>query len=353
MTRRMHIGTDLRRQIEAVYPRIDDVVIYINSACNLRCKHCYIGNPLLNANNVFAADEICSFIEQFQKLSRITILGGEPLMHRGINKILQSSLSVPTADRRITTNLTSFFFLDRPKFKNAKVTFAVSLDGHNADLHDFIRGEGCFDRTVSNLRLLVAEGFDVEISHTITTRNIDSFESLAQRCKEIGIKKLNLHKMSLQGNALDNAALLVTPSRWIEFCNQLESASSPNPHGHRSLRVRYPPTYATIEEFRRMVRAGEYWGHQRRSYYTDSAGRRIVLYPNGRVYISSELFGTDSHIGTVSNGRFELNESPNSELNAGNQADDPLLLARLGSAVASDEKHAALLSVSFKRPVYV
>jgi MoaA/NifB/PqqE/SkfB family radical SAM enzyme len=353
MTRRMYLGPDVRHQIEAVLPYVDDIVLYINSACNLRCKHCYIGNSLLNENNAFATDDLCSFIEQFEKLSRITILGGEPLMHRGINKILQSALRVPIADRRLTTNLTSFFFLDRAKLKGADVTFAVSLDGHNAELHDFVRGKGSFDRTASNLRMLVAEGFDVEISHTVTTRNINSFENLTQRCKDFGIKKLNLHKMSLQGNALDNAELLVPPWRWIDFCDQLALSSLLAPSPQHSLRVRYPPTYVNMEEFQRMVRAGEYWGHRQRSYYSEGEGRRIVLYPNGRVYISSELFGTDSHIGTISNGRFELHDSPNSELSAGNQADDPLLLARLGSAVASDKEHPALLSVSFKRLVYL
>ncbi len=205
MTRALRLGKNLKSQLEVLCPQIDDVVLYVNSSCNLRCKHCYIGNELLDSNNVVDSSDLCEFIREFSSLSCITILGGEPLLHRGINDVLQAALDVPIGDRRITTNLTEFFFFDHKRFVGRPFTLAVSLDGADSVSHDFIRGSGMFDKTVRNLRTVVEEGFDIEVSHTITRRNISAFEELIALCKSLRVRKLNLHKVSLQGNAQSNA----------------------------------------------------------------------------------------------------------------------------------------------------
>jgi len=353
MTRQLQFGKNLKRQIESIFPNIEDVVLYINSACNLRCRHCYIGNALLSENNTFKTDNLCNFIEEFNHLSRITILGGEPLMHRGINQILESALRCDISERRLTTNLTGFFFLKPENIRGADITFAVSLDGYDAALHDDIRGAGSFEKTVSNLKILAKDGFDIEISHTVTSRNIDHFDRLVGLCKTLGITKLNLHKMSLQGNGLENPELFVSPSQWVAFCRQLQKSAIDEPDPAHTLRVRYPPTYTTAEEFDRLIKSGEYWGHRQRSYYAEGQGQRVVLYPNGRVYISSELFGTDSHVGTIENGIFRRNNSARSEISATYADDDPQLLSRLGATNQSNDEYPAILSVSFKKLAYV
>jgi MoaA/NifB/PqqE/SkfB family radical SAM enzyme len=353
MTKKLGLRRGLRQQLESSIPNIEDIVLYINSTCNLRCKHCYIGNSLLSENNIFNADDVCHFIEEFDSLSRITILGGEPLMHKGINEILRATLACRILERRVTTNLTSFFFLKRLEFRSAALTFAVSLDGHDSISHDFVRSDGSFKNTLRNVKTIINDGFDVEISHTITARNIGYFQQLVSLCKTNVIKKLNIHKMSLQGNAIDNAELYVQPKEWVEFCQRLLKLSRSNYIASDILRVRFPVIYAKKKEFEKMVEAGEYWGHRHRSYYAANQGRRVVLYPNGRVYVSSELFGTDSHIGTIQEGKFVTNESFQSEINANYADDDPLLLSKLGAATQSDKNYPAILSVSFKRTVYI
>ena len=89
MPRRLELGSGLRAEIERYYPNIAELVLYINSNCNLRCKHCYLGDPLLNQSLFFPTDDVCAFISEFSHLDRVTILGGEPLLHRGINRIIQ------------------------------------------------------------------------------------------------------------------------------------------------------------------------------------------------------------------------------------------------------------------------
>lgn len=111
--------------------------------------------------------------------------------------------------------------------------------------------------------------------------------------------------------------------------------------------------YVTNAEFTALVESGMYWGHKMRSYYSDRNGCRIVLFPNGRVYISSELFGTDSHIGTIAEGIFKTNQSSSSELHPSHRQDDPTLMPTLAAAGFGSDKLPAVLSVSFKRLAYV
>lgn len=353
MTESYILGKWIRSQIEAFYPNIRDLVLYINSTCNLRCRHCYIGNDLLDESSAFATDDLCAFIAEFDTLSRITILGGEPLLHKGINRILRTALQCDIGERRVTTNLTDLFFLDHLLFRGEPITFAVSLDGPDSHIHDSIRGNGAFDKTIRNVRMMLGAGFDVEISHTVNSHNVDHFSRLVALCRTMGIRKLNLHKMSLQGNAVDNAELWLSPHRWVRLCQQLDDMkATASGESSDSLRVRYPPMYASQDEVAIMTQKNEYWPHRQRSYYVNGEGRRIVLYPNGRVYISSELFGTESHLGTVNRGVFTANASGTNEADDIRNPDGPQLLETL-MAHPTDEEGLVLLSVSFKRTAFI
>jgi hypothetical protein len=41
---------------------------------------------------------------------------------------------------------------------------------------------------------------------------------------------------------------------------------------------------------------------------------RVVIFPNQRVSVSFEAFGTNSHVGDFSSGKFIFNDSPTNEL---------------------------------------
>jgi MoaA/NifB/PqqE/SkfB family radical SAM enzyme len=254
-----------------------DLVLYVTSACNLRCKHCYVGNALLNASESYRAPAVVAFASSFTGLRRVTVLGGEPLLHREINEIMTGLVALGIGELRVTTNLTRFFNLDIASFPPSSFLIAVSLDGHNAETHDFVRGPNAFRRTCANIVRLVESGWTIEVTHTVMRHNIDHLPEMIGLCRELRVQRLNLHLVSRMGNVLENPHLTVSPERWIAAQKTLEDARVPD----GKLRIRYPPLFVSDAEYEVLCESGEYHPHAGGSYYTGGRGDRVVLYPNG------------------------------------------------------------------------
>jgi len=77
--------------------------------------------------------------------------------------------------------------------------------------------------------------------------------------------------------------------------------------------VRLPLMFATPNEYEELRRSGGYERFQAGSYHS-KRGHRIVLYPNGKVYMSCDLTGTDYNIATFAEGRFAKADTAVNEL---------------------------------------
>jgi MoaA/NifB/PqqE/SkfB family radical SAM enzyme len=342
-----HIPGNLKNQLQSGGIRPSDLVLYINSSCNLRCKHCYVGDALLNAGVAYPCAEIIDFVNQFDHLDRLTIVGGEPLLHPEINDVV-AALPYHKVDLvRLTTNLTTLARFDYERFVRGRVTICVSLDGHDAETHDRVRGDGAFQATIGNLERLLKLNYDIEITHTISNNNLHFFNKFVVLCRHLGVRQLNLHRVSLQGNAMSNSTLAVSPSQWVEFRDRLESmiasAKLRKPRERLNIHVRYPVLFATVSEFGELLRKGEYHHHVNGSFYGE--GDRLVLYPDGRLYISSEAFGTEYFVGDISTGQLNWNTTGELALFRSGNAD----IAAMNSLQSGDENYPVVLSVSYKR----
>jgi MoaA/NifB/PqqE/SkfB family radical SAM enzyme len=339
------IPEGLRGELEAHEIHVHDLVLYINSSCNLRCAHCYVGNALLNSSRRYRGDDIAKFVGSFESLDRITILGGEPFLHPEINQIVESSISISIADRRITSNLTSLFHFDAQRFRGSKLTICGSIDGSHAAQHDAIRGTGTFDQTIRTIDTLTSLKYDLEITHTVTANNISEIWQTIDLCKKLGVRKLNLHRISEHGNAKDNCHLLVSPNEWVQLRLDLLQKNLPESERPKAmLRVRVPTLFATRVSYENLTALGHYWPLAKGSYYSSAKGHRIVLYPDEKLYMSSELFGSDSFIGHLQNGIFVFNSSAANELLTPDFAHRP---------AREPANHALVpLSYSFKETMY-
>lgn len=321
-----------------------DVVLYINSGCNLRCKHCYVGTALLNQAVHFSAKSISGFVKDLPALDRVTLLGGEPFFHPNLLEIIDLFGRTPCKERRLTTNLTVFDSDAMSLLKSAHFRVCVSLDGHTAALHDELRGVGAFGKTLENLRRIVNDDFDVEVTHTLTKQNLSFFWEFVSLCKSIGLKRLNLHRVSLRGNALSNRHLDIPATEWRKLIDTFENRANT---AEGCLQVRYEVGFVTRPEYDALVTHGQYEHHSRASFYSQSGGSRVVIFPNQRIYISSEAFGTNSHIGDFVDGRFRFNENPENELIA---SDTPEFnTSAINCEIVGDENFPIPLSVSYRR----
>ncbi len=323
---------------------VEDLMFAVTFTCNRRCKHCYISSDWLNTKSEFCLNEAKALINSFGRegLSRVTILGGEPFLYSKINNLIVFLQNYNIAEKRIATNGQELKYFNFDEIQPDHLDhISFSFEGHNSELHDDIRGAGSFGNAISNMNTFMEKGFNVRVTFTVTAKNLPYVKDAVYFFKSRGISELNFHLISMIGNAEKHPELHVRPDEWVSLYSDM--------HGLRNLSgmtLRIPPMYVTEDEYEELKLAG-YRNLMAGSYSTGRQGHRILIYPNGRVYVSCDLTGTDYHIAEYSNGKFYPNINSKNELSVWKMnMDHPSLSAKLRKL---NNNGYIPLSVSYKK----
>ncbi len=214
---------------DLTYP-LNQIYFYLTEGCNLRCRHCWIAPKYQSEGNSHPALDLDLFkwiIEQAKPLglTAVKLTGGEPLLHPQINEILEHirtedlSLTVETNGVLCTPELAE-------KMAACKDPFvSVSLDGADAETHEWVRGvDGCFEAALRGIRILADAGFKPQVIMAIMRRNRDQVEPVVRLAERLGAGsvKFNIIQPTARGEKLHESgeALsikeLVDLGRWIE-----------------------------------------------------------------------------------------------------------------------------------------
>ncbi|NIQ38082.1 MAG: SynChlorMet cassette radical SAM/SPASM protein ScmF [Proteobacteria bacterium] len=217
---------------------LNQLYFYLTEGCNLRCRHCWIAPGYQAVGRTYPAldfELFRSVVEQAKPLglSGVKLTGGEPLLHTRIREILDLirteglCLTVETNGVLCTPELA----LKIAECKNPFV--AVSLDGADAETHEWLRGvDGCFETAVDGIRNLVETGLQPQVIMTIMRRNKCQMEAVVRFAESLGAGsvKFNMVQPTARGENMHRAEEnlpieeLVELGRWVE--NTL-SASTP------------------------------------------------------------------------------------------------------------------------------
>lgn len=185
------------------YGRFRNVYLYITEeACQLRCRHCYMGGRLERALKM-PLHTIVQTLTAWRQMggSKLTILGGEPTLHPQFSDAIRHATVVGYEHVITTSN-----GLDPAIRKFRRMTpedFAhiqISLDGGSATSHDRVRGNGTFDQALRNVAELVERGFDTRIICTVNRVNAGDCLNLLDIGDEIGVSLVKFHVFSVIGS---------------------------------------------------------------------------------------------------------------------------------------------------------
>ncbi|MGA4497897.1 radical SAM protein [Bacillus bombysepticus] len=285
------------------YGRFRNVYLYITEQCQLRCKHCYMGERLDRAI-VMPEQQVYDTLITWRKMggSKLAILGGEPTVHPNFREIIHFSNKIGYEKVILNTNAL------RPAAKKLREMeptdfsyIQVSLDGGSSETHDQIRGKGTFDISWETTKELCQRGFDVRIICTVNKVNMKDCLNLLDMADEVGVSLVKYHVFSGIGVGKENDDMLVSPKNWIEFYEKIEDKQR---GGKYKTKIWYQPTYARKNRMQQYVQEG----------YMGCIGRtldRISIFPDGRCYVCSYLFDTDLHYANMINGQIHLNKGEN------------------------------------------
>lgn len=188
-------------------PSLRYLELQITKRCNLRCKHCFVGECL---NVDLSVEETKKILREFEDMQglRVLITGGEPLLHPHFDRI--NAFLKELAIRKVL--FTNGLLLTDKWLKKLNVhEIQISLDGLKNG-HESLRGKGTFEKTLSAIKSSIDFGFEVSVATVIHKNNIDEFNKLEELLKSLNIRDWTVDALTITGNLELNTDLWVHPS---------------------------------------------------------------------------------------------------------------------------------------------
>lgn len=192
----------------------DDNPLILTQKCNSNCIMCPTAEWVRKRENGLNIDYIIESIKYIPNDARhLTITGGEPFLvkEKIFDLLSEIKIRLPYTECLLLTNgraLGHKPYSDR--FADSapiKIIIGIPLHGYNAETHDRItRSKGGFNQTVSGIKNLIYNGFNVEIRLVVSKLNYKYIDKIAELIVTEFPKAGSVKIMGLEmsGNAAKN-----------------------------------------------------------------------------------------------------------------------------------------------------
>ncbi len=192
------------------YPRT--VVWELTLSCNMRCSHCG-SSAGKGRRDELGRDEMFRLCDELGELEceRLTLLGGEPLIHPHWEQI-----ALRLQERRVRVNvITNGWTLNDPhlcdRIRNAGLSIVgISIDGLEKS-HDALRRSGSFKRLSRGMDLLSEREITVAAVTVVTQDSIKEINELYNFFVDRGVKVWQLQIAAPLGRLHPDNPILIQP----------------------------------------------------------------------------------------------------------------------------------------------
>ncbi len=203
-------------------PSLRYLMVEVTDRCNLRCRHCYLGDA---GRNDLAWNTLLRLLDDFGDIGglRLMVTGGEPLLYPRFDE-LDRALEGRPYRTVLISNGTLFGDVDVAALHFHEIQF--SLDGLQEG-HEALRGEGTFHPVVEAIKRAISLGKEVSVATVIHRRNLGELVSLGKMMSELGVSSWTLEFPVPWGRMRDNAELMPGIEESLPFFD-LEWGSGPH-----------------------------------------------------------------------------------------------------------------------------
>ena len=189
--------------------RFDDapflVIWEVTQACDLACFHCRASaRPCRDPGELSTIDGLL-LLREIRRFGNplMVFTGGDPLKRQDLFQLLRFSvdLGLRTTVTPSATPLLTRAAVERFR-ENGVARMAISLDDADARSHDSFRGvAGSFRRAVAALDWAAEVGLETQVNTTVTRRNQERLERIAERVASSGAKLWSVFFLVATGRA--------------------------------------------------------------------------------------------------------------------------------------------------------
>ncbi|MDD5606865.1 MAG: radical SAM protein [Candidatus Pacebacteria bacterium] len=195
-------------------PQLKEVQIEITGKCNLWCLHCYGRSDFKKtARNELTTKELEELFNQLQELNieRCFLSGGESFTRKDLPILIKQLAKRHIYIGGIFTNGTIYRedVIKAIKKTGQDIVFLVSLDGHSSTTHNFLRGKGNFEKTISFIKKVKKLGFWVTINTIVTKRNVNYLMEMYKFLECLGINRWRVSIPREQGECIKNKEIVM------------------------------------------------------------------------------------------------------------------------------------------------
>lgn len=222
----------------------------ITNKCNLRCKHCYLGE--LN-NTELSKKDLLNIANKIvnSNVMEVTITGGEALLVKSLPEIvallIENDIKVNIFTNAILLEGFEKKVTEILKRKPTdKLDFFISLDGLEKS-HDLIRGKGKFKLTIKNVKLISSKGYRITTNSVLSSLNYKEIPKLYEMLCKIGVYKIQISNLIDSGSASKDMKL--TKEQHEEFIEKLKKVLVKLDNGSKLLYADMPDEECNSEVY--------------------------------------------------------------------------------------------------------
>lgn len=171
--------------------KLNFVWLELTLGCNLKCLHCYEGNEHLCSTNELSTEQWKKIITDIfhSGCRRIQFTGGECALRSDLSELIVFASNIGIDDITIFTNASLLNETIIGLFAKYKIKVRFSIYGHDAPTHDAItQTPGSFEKTITNVKAMIAQGIDVSPAVVIMNRNEKHIEEIKALILSLGLK---------------------------------------------------------------------------------------------------------------------------------------------------------------------
>jgi len=243
-----------------------NVFFHVLTACNLRCRHCYI-NPEQHGQDTLPITTIEAWLECFADRNpgaNLIFLGGEPTLHPDLPQAIRTAKKLGFGSVTVDTNGYLFHDILEKVTPDDADFFSFSLDGASRKTNDAIRGAGCFDACTSGIRNAKQKGFHTSLIYTVSRLNAHELFQMPKLLKDLGIDRFFIQVIGIRGKSAQHTDIQLSRREWLDIVPKTAEAAA-----ELGITVTYPKVFLDPKE------PFECAGRVADNYF---------VFPNGRVY---------------------------------------------------------------------